>query len=250
MTAGGQPLGPLPVRPGEEVRPLAPHHHRAGRVDHQHLGPRLHVGQEEVEVGVGLGPQRLEVALLPGRHAAAAQPLHHPHVHAVLPEHEEGVLPDLGVVVLHEAGLEEHHLAARRLARSPCRSAQASNGSAAKSGRSLSRWMPTAFSMRMRKGRTWFMRLAVPKRGPRQPGGAVGIVQHPHPQRLALAAPLLPAAAVHQLGEVELEAVVVARACRGTAPRRACTGSRRPSPPGSPRRSPCGRRRRASRRWR
>jgi hypothetical protein len=44
----------------------------------------------------------------------------------------------------------------------PCFSAHASNGSCAKSGRSLSRWMPTAFSMRMRNGRSRLATLAIP----------------------------------------------------------------------------------------
>ena len=210
-----QLLGPGPVGPLEQVRPLAAHHHRAGRVDDQHLGPPLHEGEEQVEVAVGLRPQRLEVALLPGRHPAAAQPLHHPGVDAVPLQHvrarpcrsaarcaarsRSGTAPPRRPA---RAGRAPPAPPRRRTARRRSRAA------ACRGGR------PPPSPCRTRNGRTRFMALAMPKLARARRAAPSGIVEHAHPQRLALAAPPHPAPAVDQLGEVELELVLVTRRVR------------------------------------
>ena len=57
---------------GDERGIVVPQHHRTGRVDHQHLVPALDERQQPLEVGSRLTLHGRQIAVFPGRHAAAA----------------------------------------------------------------------------------------------------------------------------------------------------------------------------------
>jgi hypothetical protein len=111
---GGDPLGGRPVRRIDQRRMLAAHHHRARRVDREHLRAGGDEGLEAAEVRRRLAADRREVPVLPGRHAAALEARHAADLDPVPLEHVDGIPAELGGVVLHVAGLEEDGLGARR----------------------------------------------------------------------------------------------------------------------------------------
>ena len=111
----GQPLGPFPVLGGHQFGVLAAKHHRTRRIDGQDLLAGVDVWPEPVEVRGGPFPKGVEIARLPGRHAAAGQALLTCQVHAVAFQHSDRVVPDLGFVVLHVTGREEDGFAFGRI---------------------------------------------------------------------------------------------------------------------------------------
>ncbi len=188
---GGQLLGAGAVRPLEQVRPLPAHHHRAGRIHHQHLGPALHVRQR-----AGRGPggaQARTVSRSPCSQAGIPQQASPFTTRTSTPlrrRTKSVSLPSCGLVVLHEAGLEEHRLAARlRASRSRSRPPSRRRPGAAKSGRSLSRCTPAVFSSRTRNGRVRFMTLAMPRERRAILPARVGVAEHALPQRASCARP-------------------------------------------------------------
>ncbi len=153
--------------------------------------------------------------MLPGRHPAADEPLHDPRrrrrsasARRARPSRARARLCCTKQVWKSTASPPGSGVTW------PFFSAQASKGSAANSGRSLSRWMPTAFSMSTRSGRVRFATFARPRESRASLPGAVGIVEDALPERARLAAGVDPAPAVDELREVELELVAVARRVR------------------------------------
>ena len=82
-----------------ERRVFAAQHHRARGIDREHLGARVDEGREDGQVAGGRGLHGGQIALLPGRHAATAQPGRAADVDPVSLEHDHGV-PGSGLVVL------------------------------------------------------------------------------------------------------------------------------------------------------
>ena len=139
--------------------------------------------------------------------------------------------PICGLVVLHVAGREQHGLVAVGPRRRRGRSARPSFSKVvgAKSGSSLSLWIPSAACMKtrcsvdavhhVREAEARARQARPPRRGSRACGRAAGCRA---PSRAA------PCSGGRASGS-RTGTRAPRAACRGTAPRTACTGSRRPS---------------------
>ena len=158
----------------------------------------------------------VEVARLPGRHAAALQALHAGHLQLVAVQHLERVAPDLGLVVLHVAGREQHGLARPARPGGYGRSARAQllESGGREIGQQLVLVDPERRLQKPAVQAHPVHHVRHAEAQPRQRAGRVGVGE----QAVAQRDPALPRAlrlvAVDELREVELELVLLARRVR------------------------------------
>ena len=202
---------------GDKFGVLLAQHHRAGRVDGEHLLASLDMRQQLVEVGAGLLLHGVEIARLPCRHAAAIETSLTGDVDLVVLQHLDGVFADLGFVVLHVAGLEQHGLAIGGvLADQALGSRPLLEGLAGEAGQFLFGMDPECLLEELPVD----LGARVEGVGGAEAGscglcGAVGIAEHLVAQGdLASLLGALRLVAVHQLGEVEEVLVLVAHGVR------------------------------------
>ncbi len=148
--------------------------------------------------------------MLPGGHAAALQAFHAARPAAVLRQHLQRVLADLGLVVLHEAGLEQHGLGAGPgldVAALLGPGFEGGGGEVRQVGRPVDAQRPLhepAVDRHPVHG------VGQAEGGPGQLRGKVRIAQDPVAQGAALPLPALGLVAVDEPGEVQGEGVALA----------------------------------------
>jgi hypothetical protein len=101
---------------GEQMRQLLLEHQRAARNGAEDGIALARIALEHRDVGVLVALDAFKVAELELRHATATLLLDEHVGDAVVREHGQQIVPDAGFVVVHVAGGEHRHLAARALA--------------------------------------------------------------------------------------------------------------------------------------
>ena len=192
------------------------------------LAPRSTNGSRHSQVGLGVLAERHEIAVLPRRHAAALRGRRRSADRpGCAPSPRRCRVRAAGSLFCTKQVWKSTASPPGSRAMRPVRPAQASKVFGAKSGRSLCRWMPSTFSMNQRctgsgsrgsPDRSWRAPCARRRPDHRAPG---------HGSSRRACAPAAPCSGARAW---ENRAGTRARrgACTGTAPRRACIGSRRP----------------------
>src|SRR5439155_16841373 len=88
------------------------HHHRTGWVNGDNLGAFFHERQQKLNVRPRVSPKRLQITMLPCRHATALQSTHTANIHTVPLQDFDRIASDLRLVVLYVTGLEKNHFTA------------------------------------------------------------------------------------------------------------------------------------------
>ena len=127
----------------------------------------------------------------------------------VLLHHLDGVAPDLGLVVLHVAGLEEHRLGLGPVPHQALRLGPLLEGAGGEVRELLVPVDPQQLLHEPSMSRHSIHLVGHAEAGPGQLAGGVGLGQHPLPEGHAPLPGSLSVVAVHQPREVELELVLV-----------------------------------------